>query len=486
MAGDEEGRDQKQDDLFEDLDEFFAPIRDVDWGKPEHPEEPPRAPEEHVEVIRQEESEPPPEPPEEEAEAPEPAVPAEAPEPEVRPEPGGGLFPEIAEEGPGAPAEETPAPGETADFSVEEAAEHFAASVRAEGQVSIPEAAEPPSQEPRESFEEMQPPEVTEPEPYAPIDVEEDILADLDAEEQATRTVKVGTGGLGGPSWQEPTAEEIGPETGLGMAERDVPAAFLTAVILAALALGSLAIGPGAFALVAGAIVLLAQGELYGVMHKRHYQPATAVGLVSGALILAGGYFKGEAAMLSMVGLSLVATFVWYLATPADHRGHALQSIGTTVLGVVYVPLLAGYAFVLLSQPDGRALVLATIGLAFIYDTSAFVFGHLWGSRPFAPTVSPRKSWEGAIAATLVVVAVSVGAVSSSISVLEPFARSLGLAVVVAVAAPLGDLAESLLKRDLGVKDMGSILPGHGGVLDRIDSVLFVAPAAFLFLRIVL
>jgi phosphatidate cytidylyltransferase len=98
--------------------------------------------------------------------------------------------------------------------------------------------------------------------------------------------------------------------------------------------------------------------------------------------------------------------------------------------------------------------------------------------------VSPKKSWEGAIGATVVVVAVAAGAVASSVTVLDTFGRSAGLAVVVAVFAPLGDLAESLIKRDLGIKDMGGVLPGHGGVLDRIDSILFVVPAALLYLRL--
>ncbi|MBI2238684.1 MAG: phosphatidate cytidylyltransferase, partial [Actinobacteria bacterium] len=112
--------------------------------------------------------------------------------------------------------------------------------------------------------------------------------------------------------------------------------------------------------------------------------------------------------------------------------------------------------------------------------------GYFWGSRPFAPTVSPKKSWEGAIGATLVVIAVSVGIVANYVDSLNDVTNAVALAALVAILAPLGDLAESLLKRDLGVKDMGSVLPGHGGVLDRIDSVLFVAPAAFMFLRVIL
>jgi phosphatidate cytidylyltransferase len=140
----------------------------------------------------------------------------------------------------------------------------------------------------------------------------------------------------------------------------------------------------------------------------------------------------------------------------------------------------------LLRATDGRSYVIAIIGLTIVYDIGAFAVGSMWGMRPFAPNVSPKKSWEGAIGATLVVIAVSVGVVANFVDPLGTLGRSVGLALVVAIFAPLGDLAESLLKRDLGLKDMGSVLPGHGGVLDRIDAVLFVAPAAFLFLRLIL
>ena len=130
------------------------------------------------------------------------------------------------------------------------------------------------------------------------------------------------------------------------------------------------------------------------------------------------------------------------------------------------------------------AIVFVLILVA-VADTAAYAAGHAFGRTKLAPTISPKKSLEGAIGATLVVIAVSVGAVAPAVTALNTVGKSVALAVVVAVLAPLGDLAESLIKRDLGVKDMGSILPGHGGVLDRIDSVLFVAPAAFLFLRLI-
>ena len=127
--------------------------------------------------------------------------------------------------------------------------------------------------------------------------------------------------------------------------------------------------------------------------------------------------------------------------------------------------------------------MLAVLGLTFFNDIMAFGFGSIWGSRPLAPTISPRKSLEGLLGGTAATILVAIAAVPAIDGM--TVVRSLGLALVICVFAPLGDLAESVLKRDLGVKDMGNILPGHGGVLDRIDSALFVAPAAFYFLRLV-
>jgi phosphatidate cytidylyltransferase len=500
------------EDLFEDLDKFFAPIQDVDWpessegggseqaagrerrdepsrAEPERPEdgspeaEDEEAPSADNEPFAAQESESDADGEEDqggvgsflfEAEAEvyevdegaeagssgyvdlpgdEPGV-AELEETETV------VVPEVAPEKPPEGLEDAP------DIeAVEAAADHFAESVRDEVQL--------------------------EPE-RAPQPTEEVAIAQLLGEEGAadevetSRTVRVGAEGFGGPSWQEPTAIEVGAEPERGRSGRDVPAAFITGFVLAGLAVGAILIGAGAFAIYAGIVVLFAQGEFYLAMQKRHYQPATALGLVSGALVLGAGYYRGENAMLAIMALSLFATFLWYMTVPPQHRRNVVANIAITILGVAYIPLLAAYALAVLKLPDGEGLTLSIIGLTFVYDTAAFGVGYFWGSRPLAPTISPKKSWEGAIGATLVVIAVAVGVVGSSVSLLDTVGRSVGLAVVVALFAPLGDLAESLLKRDLEIKDMGGILPGHGGVMDRIDSVLFVAPAAFIYLRLIL
>ena len=507
---DEGNEREKTDELFEDLDKFFAPIKDVEWPEPEEETPSASAPsgEGHVDVQA------PPEPAEritipeepEESEEPEGSPPAfgeseepaaaepehvwvGAEEPVQLPEEGPeaewpspaereGLARDFAEEPEAPPAFEEPeeivpeqAPSEEA---VERAVEHFAGSVRDE------------VEGPGRSTEELPIVDVFADEEEEGLEEEGEVAAE---EPSPPRTVKVGAEGLGGPSWQEPTTVEVGVELDRRMGERDVPAAFLTGLVLAALAIGALAISSAAFAAVASVLVILGQIELYAVLRRRNQQPATAVGLVSGGLVLAAGYLRGEAAMLSMMALATMATFLWYMAVPPVHRKNVFGNIALTLLPVVYGPLLAGYALTTLAleEPlDGRALILAVIGLTFAYDTAAFVVGYFWGNRPLAPTVSPKKSWEGAIGATLVVIAISVAFVASWVDALAPVGRAVGLGLVVAVFAPLGDLAESLLKRDLGVKDMGSILPGHGGVMDRIDSVLFVAPAALIFFRFVL
>lgn len=534
MAGEREG-----DELFEDLDKFFAPIKDVDWDEPEAPAHQVSS-EEHVEV--------------------QPA--SGEPDPDTA-EPGPGSDEgedeewydtgviEAVEDLPSS-LEHAPGPETTQEIVVvedgddvevsfaaeppdeeDEQADLFTGSDWPEEETDEPERVsftsgtpdddriepagppvqETPSDEDLEAAAEHFAGSFREPESYEtePIDVfgdegegdllsdlgaeqvEEDILSDLREPAGAPRTVVVGTEGVTGPSWQDVAAVEVGADLdgrGPDAGERDVPAAFMTGLVLAGVALAALLIGEAAFAVVAVVAVLVAQGEFFGVMVKHHAQPATAVGLAAGALMMAGAYFRGEAATPAMFALGVIAAFLWFMTVPAIHRKDVVRNIGLTVMNMAWIPLLGGYLIATLKLDEGRALVVAVVGLTFVFDTAAFLVGSVWGGsffrRPLAPTISPKKSLEGLLGATLVTIVVSVALVTSFIdSFADQRLDALLLALVIAVAATLGDLAESLVKRDLGIKDMGSVLPGHGGVLDRIDSLLFVAPAAFLLFRVI-
>ncbi|MCJ7832277.1 MAG: phosphatidate cytidylyltransferase, partial [Actinobacteria bacterium] len=317
-------------------------------------------------------------------------------------------------------------------------------------------------------------------------DIEESILGDLGVEDDAPVAVQVGaTEALQGPSWQEPTSEDVGSEAPAPAGGRDLPAAILTGIGLAAVAILSLWAGRVWFALVAGLVLVAAQAEFYGVLTRRHHQPATALGLGSGVLILSGAYIHGVPAAGAMFALSVVFTFIWYMTTPRHHRTNALVDIALTLFGIAWIPLMGSSLLVVLKyEPSGRALVVGILAMVISYDVVAFAVGSMWGDRPLAPTISPRKSQEGAIAASIVVVAIALAGLASIDGVSIGGALLLGLAV--AALAPLGDLAESLIKRDLGIKDMSSVLPGHGGLLDRIDSGLLVAPAMLVILGMVL
>jgi phosphatidate cytidylyltransferase len=546
------------DDLFEDLDKFFAPIKDVEWDEPassgarptpseEHvavrPGQPSAAPEDldaaadetqvadhededeewydttvletigEIEVDDDlEQASAPPVPGGRDVDAADDVVTLDDEGSgddvtEVEPADQGGLFAggEVGgdagwgasgegdldtDTAPMSTIEEDVVVAAPSEEDLEAAAEHFAPSIRDEetgggGPPGEGEAGPETGVGPVVGAELLDEGE--------PASVEQDILSDLDAGAEEPQTVMVGTGeGLGGPSWQEPGAVEVGSDAerrGPGPGERDVPAAFLTGVVLAGVALAALLIGKGVFGVIASAVVLLAQGELFGVMVRHHRQPATAVGLVAGALMLGGAYFKGEGAVMAMFALGVVATFLWFMSGPAATRKDTAVNIGLTILNMAWIPLLAGYLLITLKTDDGTSLVVAVIGLTFVYDTAAFLSGSVWGGQffqhPLAPNVSPKKSIEGVIIGGLVTVVLSVTLVTSFVDVFEDKRiEALLLGVVIAAAATFGDLAESLVKRDMGIKDMSSLLPGHGGVLDRIDSLLFVAPATFLLFRI--
>lgn len=272
---------------------------------------------------------------------------------------------------------------------------------------------------------------------------------------------------------------EVSPAADAPPKQRSLVAAVVTGLVLAAVVIGTLLLGPTAFFVLALAAVLIAQAEFYAVLKSSGHAPVTLLGLVCGAALLVGTYRTGAPALALGVVLPLPLLLLWGLTLPPER---VRPSIGSTYLGVIYGPLLVGFGILILRGRDGLVLTATVVGMAAVHDSGGYLVGRSLGRHPMAPRTSPKKSWEGFVAGTLLV----AGSSAAVLPFVHPFDLwlALKLALVVSCTAPLGDLAESLVKRDLGVKDMGSIIPGHGGFFDRIDGIMFSMPVAFFVLRI--
>lgn len=197
--------------------------------------------------------------------------------------------------------------------------------------------------------------------------------------------------------------------------------------------------------------------------------------LVGTVGMMASAYSAGVEALLVASVLTSGGAFIWRVL---DGGGvPALRDATAAMFATAYIPFLAGFIALMLAADDGPWRVLTFVMVCVANDTGGYIAGVFFGKTRLAPIVSPKKSWEGLAGSVVLACAVGVAMMMGPLD--APWWAGLLLGVAGVAAATLGDLAESLLKRDLGVKDMGTLLPGHGGVLDRVDSLLFAAPVAF-------
>lgn len=263
---------------------------------------------------------------------------------------------------------------------------------------------------------------------------------------------------------------------------RDMGAAIGVGVAIAAVALLVFSMGSGPTMALATVVVTLAAIEAFAVLRRAGYQPATLLGLSATVSLMLATYSKGVAAFPLVVALTVVFAFLWYLAEVV--RARPTINIAVTLFGFLWVGGLGSFASLMLTfEADrGVAFILGAVVCTVAYDVGGLFFGSQMGTRPLMPRISPNKTWEGLIGgmSAAVIAGVFMG------FALHPWdpAKGFVLGLVVAVVAPLGDLCESMVKRDIGVKDMGSILPGHGGVLDRFDALLFVLPAVYYLVQL--
>jgi phosphatidate cytidylyltransferase len=266
----------------------------------------------------------------------------------------------------------------------------------------------------------------------------------------------------------------VGPAQRKGRAGRNLPAAIGVGVALGGLVLLSLLLLKPAFYVIIVAAVVVGTWEMVRAVNTAKMYPPMVPLLVGGATTAVITWYGGaEWLPYGLIGTA-IALMTWRLAGgPAGYQ----RDVVTGLLIAAYVPFLGGFVVLLLAPDDGHLRVLAMLAAVVMSDTGGYAFGVFLGRRKLAPTVSPSKSWEG-FGGSVLTAAVG-GALLVQFMLHGHWYWGIVFGVAVAGASTLGDLAESLLKRDLGVKDMSSLLPGHGGLMDRLDSILLAAPVAY-------
>jgi phosphatidate cytidylyltransferase len=237
---------------------------------------------------------------------------------------------------------------------------------------------------------------------------------------------------------------------------------------------------PPAFLAVVVAAITIGTWEMARAVRRIGANPPMEPLIAGGVLTVGLAWWAGPDALSLGLLVTVLACMVWRLADgPAGYQ----RDLTATALIAVYVPFLGGFAALLAAAPgDGAWRVLVTLVAVVLSDTGGYAAGVSFGRHPMAPTISPKKSWEGFAGSVTAAAAGSALLIWLLFDVAPWWGALFGLAV--SVAAVLGDLGESMIKRDLGVKDMSNLLPGHGGLMDRLDSILFAVPTAYLLLAI--
>ncbi|MFU8871199.1 phosphatidate cytidylyltransferase [Micromonospora sp. SL4-19] len=265
-----------------------------------------------------------------------------------------------------------------------------------------------------------------------------------------------------------------------GRAGRNLPAAVAVGLALGAAIVVPLFFYLPAFLAVITAAVAIGTWEMARAVRRGGAHPPL-VPLIAGGVITVGlGWFAGPDALSLGLLVTVLGTMIWRLG---DGPGNYQRDLTAATLIAVYVPFLGGFAAMLAAAPgDGHLRVLVTLVAVVLSDTGGYAAGVAFGKHPMAPRISPKKSWEG-FAGSVTAAAAGSALLLRLLFEVSPWWGAL-FGVAISCAAVLGDLAESMIKRDLGVKDMSNLLPGHGGLMDRLDSILFAVPAAYLLLAV--
>lgn len=254
-------------------------------------------------------------------------------------------------------------------------------------------------------------------------------------------------------------------------AGRNLPAAIISSLILGAVVLASLFTVKWLFCVVVTVALLIAVHEFVSAFAHRDIRIARTPLYVATAVMPALAYIWGTTALLVALGASIIVILIWRIRLGTDHF---VRDVTASAFVVAYLPFMAGFLMLTLAAGDGAQRVVVFILLTISNDIGGYASGVLFGKHPIAAHISPKKSWEG-FAGSLIFQGL-VGALSFMWLLDASWWQGLIVGLVMTITATGGDFAESAIKRDLGVKDMGHFLPGHGGMMDRLDSLI---PNAF-------
>jgi len=265
-----------------------------------------------------------------------------------------------------------------------------------------------------------------------------------------------------------------------GRAGRNLPAAIAVGTGLGAVVLAALFVYKPALLIVIAVAASVGIWEMVRALQTSGANPPL-IPLIAGGLLITGlAWYSGPDSLILALVVTVLAAIVWRIA---DGAAAFRRDLTASILIAVYVPFLLGFGVLLAEPVDGRWRVVAALLAVVLSDTGGYAAGVFFGKHPMAPKISPKKSWEGFAGS---VIAAALGsAVFLYYSLHVPVYWGLLFGAVIAVVAVCGDLAESMLKRDLGIKDMSHLLPGHGGLMDRLDSILFAVPTAYLLLSLI-
>jgi len=288
----------------------------------------------------------------------------------------------------------------------------------------------------------------------------------------------------------EPVPEDIPPEALAAQplpkhirTGRNLPVAIAVGVIMGGLALLTLLTVKATFLIYMGAALALALHELAAGLKTRDIHVPLAPVALGGAAMLTAAYWAAGGAVTAAFALTVLAILILRIFRGS---GGYVRDVSAGVFATAYLPLLGGCVSAMLAPHDGGKRVLIFIILAICSDIGGYFAGitltPFTGGHKMAPVISPKKTWEGLGGS--VVLSVAAGAILLPALLHGHWWQGIITGAAAVAAAVFGDLAESMIKRDLGLKDMGSLLPGHGGILDRIDSLLACAPVVWLLLAL--